>query len=304
MAYGIHILPVIVNDTRDAIDLVISISEGKNAGDTHQYGPVLSADDIAIIRDIMESDHPKRFLQDRVVWNILDLMRVIPNMFVHNIEEVQESDFADKVYHVHTDTEGRRAWSAEYAQHHAAGTSVFTPHERVPIRKLVSPPLTSSSHRNLYMNMCRKYMEAVTLFRLKWLEVQNEYTQVMGYTLHKLKVETCKAEDATAADATAASLSSELDEGIEYCTVFKMVLTEWSSHIRDGTVLLVDYGGESMVPVDIVPNSSNNTIRLYVDGDVEAEDLSNFIITRGNEALSEINEHIFSGPAYPGIEPT
>ena len=236
-----------------------------------QYGPDLSQDDILALTKIMTSGHPKRMMRGCGPWYVIDIMRVLSmSELPQNMEMVDDYDRMFTLHHTFDDDDVSREGSAQLAKYHGHGLSIHPPHKEVKCESFViSAP----------MAVCSVYMEAINVFRLKWLELQGLYTEVKGYTISKMNDD----EEPEEPDADTTSQ-----------TRFKLTLTEWESHVRDGTLLFADILDENMVELEVL-RINKRTVIFTTEECHQVSDFKGLLISRSNETLMEIRRHISIG---------
>jgi hypothetical protein len=253
--------------------MILSINDGKS---DYQFGPDLGNLEEETIREISEllfADEVVLVATD-VIWHALDLRRLFTDVFTsgagYYVDMCDVVPF--RVYKIYVDEPKHRRRSMEIARQYAQ-------------RKLFSSkqkPKPKKTRLAASFKLQIRYAEALTLFRLRWLEVQGTSKHLTGYELGIIH------------DPT---MENPQDPNTPYTdTAFWINQGNWDTHIMEGTqVWLLDDGDEGEdIRVDVC-NVKNKVVTLSLPGHYTTKRLAEFKIVRGGEKMQTIIDHLAIG---------
>ena len=167
----------------------------------------------------------------------------------------------------------------------------------------------------------REQCKVLQALRLQWYQNQNIILEISDYKLETMKpivppTETMDEADDTwnqgsipgmpVIDSDIDDYDNDFDEPSEISTdggvavlqpqivpttYFKLTLSEWKSHVMNGTeLMLVGHGGDQYLAR--VKNVTENKIKFVVDGQHTVTDIKSAWIKRGKERIDRISFHL------------
>ena len=141
-------------------------------------------------------------------------------------------------------------------------TTMFIVAVPQPVELLISPTLWTI------------YQENLVLFRMKWLEIQGVTKELRRYTIQKLK-------------------RTKGDKAFGHFR-YVLVQTVWSTHIVDGTILII-YLDQTKCLVPDIFDVVKNRVKFKLLEPLDVKCIRKCTIVRGGERQSQIRQHLRQG---------
>ena len=274
---GIHMFAVLSDGEEINVNaMVISISNGQRV---LQFGPLLTPEDKAQVWQLLDNNRIK--IGGDIEWNAVELSRLLDrDTVISPLRRIKDCSTGFKIWQFIRADENRSiassmARSKFIARQHALGLSAWHALDMEdPIRierKSKSVAIMADS------KLIERYAEALPLFRMQWFEIQDVTANIEGYELSTL--------DTTESDQKKLGQDSSR---------FRLMLSDWATHITAGTKLTV---------VDLDQNEYHAVINsrvkrkviFSINVNLNVSDISDLIIDRGEEAQIMIRNHMKLG---------
>ena len=286
VAIGIHMFAVDVERHED--NMVITVCTGD---DVKQYGPNLTSRDKKAIYHSLDNKLPKR--GDDIVWYAIDLKRILgTNGILQNLQGYSfESDtLRFRVWKCYDADEKRRQCSKLLAKRFAT--------DPVTTNDATFPDEVFDVNVRASTQLMDQYARVLPLFRMKWKEIQDKSHTLEDYKLEFLPE---AAKDKTRmkdgrGKRTPKRTKVDLDLDVKDFKVsrFKLLQTNWSTHIMEGTRLLAEINSGDELIAHVV-EIDGKKVKFLLEGEFKVEQVVGLTIVRGGETLHAINCHLKLG---------
>ena len=309
---GIHLFAVcdeltndvgeIIRDHPAANHMVISIARRSRDGDVDvkQWCPPLSSDDKKQLFNYLDFRGPK--MGHYITWHALDIVRILgipgPMLQLVNIREHKDtpdlyfktwccykmtSRLLDLSKHIARNACERIPWlhftDWHYRQLGVNPSNIPLPllHRPADHRIGYKMPTCTPVEIRASTQLQRLYMRHLPLFRLRWLEIQNDMVEMKGYTIESLPLQPTDVAHGTS------------------ITRMEIQQTRWESHVEEGTIVLLNWMLVSEEIARVVRVGKSTRVVITVEKAEYPWEIRSIHVVHGGERLYQIIDHLRLG---------